>query len=182
MTDRGAHVIDVAELALGIDEVPVEYEAKGRQNKGSLYDAFWDYTFTHTYSNGVKMIGSNAHPRGLKFEGDKGWIFLHIHGGDTEASDPALLQSKIADTEIQLGRTPDHRWQFLDCVKSRQFGFAPPDAGHRTATICHLTNLSMKLGRKLTWDPKTEQVVNDAEANQHLTPPMRSPWRLEAVG
>jgi predicted dehydrogenase len=183
MTDRGAHVIDLAGLAMGYDEegiMPVEFEAKGRQNKGSLYDAWWDYNFTCTYPDGVKMVGSNKHPRGIKFEGDKGWIFINIHGGDTEASDPKILKEKIGENEIQLGRVRSHRHQFVDCVKTRKQGFAPVEVGHTTATICHLNNIAMAVGRKFKWDPKAERTDND-EANKMLKPNMRAPWTFGTV-
>jgi predicted dehydrogenase len=183
MTDRGAHVIDLAGLGLGTDEsgmMPVEYEAKGVQNKGSLYDAWWDYQFTCKYPNGVTMIGSTDKPRGIRFEGDKGWIFIEIHGGDTTASDPKILREKIGENEIQLGRVRDHRHQFVDSVKNRKHGFAPVDVGHRTATICHLNNIAMAVGRKLKWDPKTERTDSD-EANRMLKPNMRAPWTFSTV-
>ena len=179
MTDRGAHVIDIGQLGAGKDDTgPIEFEAKGVANKGSLYDAFWDYTFTNTFADGLKLIGSTAKPRGLKFEGSDGWIFIHIHGARLEASDPALLKSTIGKDEIHLGRSPGHHRNFLDSVKSRKDPVATAEIGHRTATICHLNNLAMKLGRKLKWDPKKEQIIDDAEANALLTPKMRSPWKL----
>lgn len=189
MTDRGAHVIDLAELGLGYGEkgiVPVEYEAAGVQHKDSLYDAWWDYKFNCSYPDGTKMIGSNDKPRGLKFEGDKGWVFIHIHGGETEASDPAILKEKIGENEVQLGRAPggwplSHRLQFLESVKTRKPGFAPVDVGHRTATICQLNNIAMAVGKKLKWDPKTEQTDSD-EANRMLRPNFRPPYLLGSVG
>ena len=104
MTDRGAHVIDLGQLGAGTDDtVPIEYEAKGVRGQGD-YNVFWDYEFTNTYANGLKLIGTTAGPRGVKFEGTDGWIFIHVHGGALEASDKALLKSKIGENEIQLGR------------------------------------------------------------------------------
>ena len=146
MTDRGAHVIDLPGLGLDTHEKdisPVEFEARGRHNKDSLYDAWWDYTFTCTYPDGVKMIGSTDKPRGLRFEGDKGWLAIEIHGGNLTASDPRIPEDKIGENKINLGRTRDHRHQFLESVKTRNRGFAPADVGHRTATICHLNNIAM---------------------------------------
>jgi predicted dehydrogenase len=179
MTDRGAHVIDLAQLGLGTDATgPVEFDATGTDNKHGLYDSFMDYKFVNTYANGVRMIGSTQGPRGLKFEGTDGWIFIHIHGGKLEASDPALLTTKTETLKVQLGRSPGHYRNFLDSVRSRQLPLAHAELGHRTATICHLNNLAMKLGRKLKWDPKQEKVINDAEANRLLSPKMRGPWSL----
>ncbi len=179
MTDRGAHVIDLAQLGLGTDDTgPVEFDAAGSDNRHGLYDAFMAYKFVNTYDNGVKLIGSTEGPRGLKFEGTDGWIFIHIHGGKLEASDPALLMTKAETLKIQLGRSPGHYRNFLDAVRTRKLPVAHAEIGHRTATICHLNNLAMKLGRKLKWDPKTEKVINDAEANSRLAPKMRGPWSL----
>jgi predicted dehydrogenase len=178
MTDRGAHIIDLAQLGLGTDDTgPVEIEARGMQNKGSLYDAFWDYEFTNVYANGVRMIGSTATPRGLKFEGTDGWIFIHIHGGKLEAEPASLLKTDASKLKISLGRSPGHVRNFLDAVKSRKDPVAPAEVGHRTATICHLNNIAMRLGRKLKWDPVLEQ-TNDAEANKYLHPHLRAPWKL----
>ena len=179
MTDRGAHVIDIGQLGAGMDDTgPVEYEATGVANKGGLYNVFWDYKFVNTYANGLKMIGEAKGPRGLKFEGTDGWIFVHIHGGKLEASSDSLLTSKIGANEIQLGRSPGHHRNFLDSVKSRVQPVATAEIGHRTASICHLNNIAMTLGRKLTWNPCCEQVVNDCEANRLLTPDMRWPWSV----
>ena len=189
MTDRGAHIIDIAQLGLDMDSSgPVEFEAKGLKIAGSPYDTFWDYEFVNTYSNGVKLIGSTAEPRGLKFEGNDGWIFVAIHGGRLEASDPELLpenirngkrigeDQKINEFKFQLGRSPGHHQNFIDCVKSRKQPMATAEIGHRTATICHLNNIAMRVGRKLRWDPRHEELINDVEAGKFLLPQMRSPW------
>jgi predicted dehydrogenase len=179
MTDRGAHVIDIAQLGGGFDNTgPVEIEATGSRNAGSLYNTFWDYKFTGKYANGVTMIGESKGPRGLKFEGSDGWIFVHIHGGMLEASSDALLKEKIRDDEIQLGRSPGHQRNFIDCVTSRKDPIATAEIGHRTASVCHLNNIALLLGRKLRWDPAKEQFIDDSEANALVTPKMRAPWSL----
>ncbi|MCH2182745.1 MAG: Gfo/Idh/MocA family oxidoreductase [Mariniblastus sp.] len=191
MTDRGAHIIDIAQLALGMDHSgPVEYAARGVQIEGSPYDAFWDYEFTNTYANGVKMIGSTQGPRGLRFEGTDGWLFVAIHGGAMTASRPELLpenvrQGKpvqvdqmIPDFETQLGRSPGHHRNFIESVKTRQAPMATAEIGHRTATICHLNNIAMRVGRPIRWDPETEALINDNEAARWLVPEMRSRWAV----
>ncbi|MDB5300362.1 MAG: oxidoreductase domain protein, partial [Phycisphaerales bacterium] len=52
---------------------------------------------------------------------------------------------------------------------------------HRSVSVCHLGVLSMRLGRKLNWDPKKEQFVGDADADKWLSREMRKPWSYEAV-
>ena len=178
MTDRGAHIIDIGQLAMGTDDSgPVHYQAKGVATAGSLFDAFFDFEFENTYANGVKLIGtSKPGSRGIRFEGDKGSLMVNVHGGDYLA-EPASLLEPIKREEIQLGRTPSHRRNFLDCVKSREQPFATAETAHRTATICHLNNIAMKLNRPFAWDHVKER-TDDDEANTLLKPTMRPPWTL----
>ena len=70
---------------------------------------------------------------------------------------------------------------FLDCVKSRQRPNADVEEGHLSAVMCHLGNLSTRLGRSLTWDAAQERVVGDDEANALLTKAYRKPWALEGL-
>ena len=126
------------------------------------------------------MIGtsSTVEPRGVKFEGDEGWVFIHVHDQKVEASDPRILQSQIGKHEVQLGRSPGHHRNFVDCINSRMDPMAPAAVGHRTGTICHLNNIAMKLGRTIKWDPVNEVIVDDEEANALLAPAMREPWSI----
>ncbi len=179
MTDRGAHIIDLAQLGNGTDDTgPVEIFGEGRAPEVGLFDTFLEYQFECRYANGVRLIGESKEPQGLKFEGTDGWIFIHIHGGHLEAEPKSLLQESIGPGEIHLGRSPGHHQDFLDAVKTRQQPMAPAEVGHRTATICHLVNIAMLTGRRLRWDPEGEQIINDAEANRLLSRPMRGPWHL----
>jgi hypothetical protein len=179
MTDRGAHVIDIGQLGMNADDTgPVEIKASGTVTQGSLYDAFWDYEFENRYANGVRLLGSSQGPRGVKFEGSDGSIFVHIHGGKLEAEPASLLQQSLGADDIKLGRSPGHQRNFLDCVKSREQPVANAEAGHRTASVCHLNNIAMRLGRTLRWDPVKEQFLDDKEANALVTPVMRAPWSL----
>jgi predicted dehydrogenase len=72
-----------------------------------------------------------------------------------------------------------HARNFLDCVKSRKEPISDLESAHRTATVCHLANLSLRLGRRLRWDAKKEEVVGDAEAARMLVRPYRAPWDRE---
>ncbi len=179
MTDRGAHILDIGQLGNHTDDTtPVEYQAKGVVPESDLYNTFFNYNFECRYANGVRLIGTTAEPRGIRFEGSEGWIFIYIHGGNLEASSPALLKEIIRPEEIQLGRSPGHQRDFIQCVKSRREPMAPVEVGHHSATICHLLNIAMVTGRKLRWDPAGEKVLGDEVAQSMTSRPMRSPWRL----
>ena len=179
MTDRGAHIIDLAQMINDTDDTgPVEIYAKGQAPGDGLFDTFDRFEFECRYANGVRMVGQSSGVRGLKIEGDKGWIFIHIHGGRLEASSASLLKEYIGPNERHFGRSPSHHRNFLDCVKTRQTPFACAEIGHRTGTICHLLNIAMLTGGKLKWDPQAEQITNDAAANRLVRRTMRSPWNI----
>ncbi|MGB7281275.1 MAG: Gfo/Idh/MocA family oxidoreductase [Candidatus Acidiferrum sp.] len=72
----------------------------------------------------------------------------------------------------------DHFANFIDCVRSRRAEdiHAPIEEGHISVTLVHLANASYRLGRTLNFDPATEQVINDEEANQLLRGTYRAPY------
>ena len=72
-----------------------------------------------------------------------------------------------------------HARNFLDCMRSRKDPVADMESGHRVATTCHLANISLRTGRKITWDAEREDIVNDPEAAAMLTRPYRKPWDAE---
>ena len=177
MSDRGAHIIDIAQLALGQDDSgPVSFQAHGTRQPDNLYDVFMDYQFECTYADGVRLVGANKEPRGLKLIGSEGWVFVHVHGGELEASDPEILAAK--DLSVDLGRSPGHHRNFIDCVQSREQPLAHAGIGCRTATLCHLNNIAMLVGRPLQWDPQSEKISGDPDASKLLAPAMRQPWHL----
>jgi predicted dehydrogenase len=69
-----------------------------------------------------------------------------------------------------------HSRHWLDCIRSRQRPNAEVEDGHWVSVACHLANISMKVGRKLTWDAEKEEIVGDKEANAMLVRPYRKPW------
>ena len=69
-----------------------------------------------------------------------------------------------------------HMLDFLKAIASRGKPVADIEEGHISTASCILANLSMKLGRTLTWDASKQQVANDDEANKLLRRPYRRPW------
>ena len=179
LTDRGAHVNDIALWgAKPLLRGPVEIEGTGQFPAGGLWNTAIDYHIEYRYASDVRIITTGEGARGIRFEGAKGWVFVAIHGGRLTADPPSLLKTPIGPNDVQLHRSPGHRRDFLDAVKTRGETVAPVDAGHQTAMFCHLGNIAILLGRKLTWDPDRERFLNDEEANRAIARPMRQPWHL----
>lgn len=181
--DWGAHLFDTAQWANDTERNgPVEVEGIGTFWEGGLYNNVKDYDVTYRYANGVIMrctAGDATLSGYIKFIGTDGWLGNSKWLGELEASSPKILNSVIGPEEIHLYTNIEgEHADFLQCVKSRKDPYFPVDIGHRVATVCHLANLSIKLGRKLKWDPQAECFENDPEANAMMSRPMRSPWKL----
>lgn len=70
---------------------------------------------------------------------------------------------------------------FFESVTSRKPPMCEAEIGHRSASLCRMGVISLRLGRKLQWNPETEQFVNDVEANRWLRREMRKPWSYDSV-
>jgi len=69
-----------------------------------------------------------------------------------------------------------HVKNFIDCMRSRQKPIADVEAGHRSAIIAHLANISYRTGRKIKWDAAKEQIFDDRESSKLLWREPRKKW------
>ena len=173
MTNFGAHYLDLAQWGIGADDSgPVEISGKGRVHPTGLWDVFYEFDVDYTYANGVK-VACTSRGHGVKFIGSDGWV---RENGTGEPA--ARLKAGLGPDDVHLYEARSHMGNFLECVRTRRQTSAPVEVGHRTATVCHLGNIAMKLQRKLRWDPAREEFPGDDEANRLTWRPYRSPWTL----
>lgn len=191
LTDWGAHLIDLAQWANDTERSgPVEVEGTGKfPPREELFNTAYEFSIHYRYANGVTMHVSSSQP-GIRFEGSDGWIGFTGWRAPLEASSEAILNAELGPEDVRLyrpseivkredgGKGGEYR-NFLDCVKSRQPCYAPAETGHRTATIAHIGNIAMMLGRKVRWDPVTERFLDDDAANSMLGRQQREPWTLK---
>ena len=115
---------------------------------------------------------------GVQFEGADGWIY--VTRGKIEASDPDLLETPLPSDAERLYVSNDHMGNFFDCVQSRKPPICEAEIGHRSASVCHLGVIAIRLGRKLNGIPK-RKFVGDKEADTWMARPQRKPWTYEMV-
>ncbi len=74
----------------------------------------------------------------------------------------------------------DHFKNFIDAVVSRDTSKqnGPVETLHLSSGLAHLGNIAYRIGRTLTFDPKTKKFVNDKEATAMLTRKYRAPYTL----
>jgi myo-inositol 2-dehydrogenase/D-chiro-inositol 1-dehydrogenase len=197
ITGWGQHHFDSA--AWGMDTEltgPVSIEAVAQFPKSGLWNVHGDFMAKAEYNNGITMLTSGGYPNGIRYEGTEGWIFVTrgnysaspsdpvATGRNSEslkASDPKILTSLIKENEIHLYTIDNQHGNWLDCIKSRKEPISPVEKGHRACSICLITHIAMKLGRKLIWNPGKEVFVNDNEANSMLSRSQRSPYGTDYI-
>ncbi len=81
------------------------------------------------------------------------------------------------DLERHVASAIRQHWRnFLHCRQTREKPISDIEQGYISTASCILANISMKLGRSLTWDPVKHRVVKDDEANRLLRREYRKPW------
>ncbi len=184
LMDWVGHHGDIAHWGLGFDKTgPVEISGYGEYPKTGLWNSATKYRVDSKYSDGTKMIVAGGHSdvcngtTGTKWIGDEGWLWVN-RGGRIDSSNKLVLKDKIAPNEIHLLKSPGHARNFLNCVRSRKETIAPCETAHRSASIGHLGQIAMLVGRKIKFNPETEEIIGDTVASRLLGRPMRTPYHL----
>lgn len=182
-TNFGAHHLDIAQWGLGMDDSgPVSIEGKATFNKDKWFETPETANITYTYASGIPVsctLGAKGHPGGTTFEGEKGKVYvtrgkIEVTLNGEKVPDPYKLETGA----VKLYVSNNHHKDWLDCIKSRKLPVCDVEIGHRSATVCHLGNIVVRTGRKLTWDPVKEAIVGDADAAAMVGKTYRAPWKL----
>ena len=179
----GIHTIDMAQWGNGTELTgPLTVEGVGEFPDDGLCDCATGWDMDLKFANGVTMnfTDGKRNKLGVLFEGDEGWVFVketHL-GGRVDANPKSMLHKPIGANEVHLRFSDHHQRNFLECVRSRGKPVAPIETAVRSETLVHLSDIAMRLGRKLHWDHAAERFVNDAEANRMLSRPSRDPWHM----
>ncbi|MBE7501338.1 MAG: hypothetical protein HS113_13735 [Verrucomicrobiales bacterium] len=144
-----------------------------------LYDVLQDFDVQYRYANGVALRYYMAGRPYVRFEGTDGWVEAEWWKG-VQASRDEILKTKPGPGEIQLPLI-NEKVDFIQALKTRRETLIPAEAGHRTASLCQLGWIAIRLGTRLRWDPAAERFTNSDEANALLARPERAPWTLASL-
>ncbi|MBM4030886.1 MAG: Gfo/Idh/MocA family oxidoreductase [Planctomycetes bacterium] len=175
LTDMAPHVFNELLGNMGKDDTsPVEVETSGPPAHDDAVGIFhWsrlkyaDGTVLFVDS-GVGQPRDGADPN-ILFEGPNGRVLYSAEAKGALVSDPP----RVLD-ELKNAPNPPSL--------SRLGGLPRPLAAiihaHRTNCLAILINISLRVGRRIRFDPVKEEVVGDDEANRLVRPPMRAPWQV----
>ena len=194
MTDWGAHHVDIASWALGIDESgplsvegvathPCEFK-DGHPLRDDCYNAATSFDVTVMCPGDVEMhiVSNSKDGNGILFEGTEGRFHVsreRMKGKPVEDLKEKPLSEELL-SKLYKGKKPgNHMGNFFECIADRTDPISDVYSHHRAMTTCHLANIAIRLGRKITWDSKTEQIVGDPAANQWLAREQRKGYEID---
>lgn len=194
ITGWGAHHVDTAHWGMNTEHTgPIEIWGHADFPTEGLWNVHGQFKTFGRYANGVVMTISGDFENGIKWIGDKGWIFVCRDGMTTptasatdksvpivplRASDPKILDSVIGPDEFHAYTSDDQHGNWLDCIHSRKQPTAPVEIGHRACTTCLLHWNAMKVQHPIHWDPVKEEIIGDDIATSLLARHQRQPYEL----
>lgn len=177
MTNFGAHHLDIAQWALGMDQSgPVAAEGTASYPAHGGYETPEKFEVTYEYPGGVQVKCGTGYRGGVTFHGERGT--LYVTRGRIEANPKEILDEPLVRSVVRLYESKDHYRNWLECLRTRKLPICDVEIGHRSATVCHLGNIAIRTGRKLRWDPVKERVIGDEEQARMLHYTYRKPWKL----
>ena len=187
ITNWGVHHLDIA--GWGMPELfdkPFDIEGTGTMPDGGMTDTWIHWNALLRYESGLKVdycsVGERQPRHGCRFIGDQGKVF--VTRGIIEAEPKSLLDVKFKDSDIRLHASPpgevytSHTADFFRSIRSRRDPVSPVEAGHAATTLGNVTDIALRLDRKLKWLPSENRFDGDEQANQMLTRAERSPWTM----
>jgi len=207
VTDWGVHHTDIAFWALaGQDGQAVEAEGKGEfmavdrekvrdflLGKVAAKDMPLGYNTAFSFDvdirlstgNKIKLISGENH---LLISGELGRIRVNrdrLTGKpveDIDADPKAKQEIEELMAKLYGGSLPSpnlgHMSNFFDCVRSGKQPVANVRDHVRAVNACHLANVALLTGRKVTFDPAKQQFIGDAEANTLISREKRSGYGI----
>jgi predicted dehydrogenase len=187
--NTAVHSLDVARWLLGKREHPRSTHCiGGLYEAGAPTDQVTPNTqyVTYQYADGTELhcdirnwFSGPPEAQGIYIFGSKGWMKFsddsaQVFFGRKNEPGPTI----VADEKGDAGQA--HFENFIDCVRSRKSENlrAPIEEGHFSTTLCHLGNISYRVGRSVKFDGTAERFVRDDEADKLLGRAYRAPYQL----
>jgi predicted dehydrogenase len=180
-TDWGAHHVDIATWAIGHDQEgmgpieidgtdalhPVEYK-DGCATVDDQYNTSHEFDVVCRFENGIELHVESRGDNGVLFEGTKGRIFVSrgkITGTPIEENwDEGQFTDEDLRRLYKEKPAEGHKNNFYRCIAEGGLPVSDVFTHVQTMNTCHLSAIAARLGRKIEWDPVSEQIIGDDQA------------------
>jgi predicted dehydrogenase len=169
----GVHELDIARWGLGLDVAPSTVVALGgkyafdddQQFPDTQYVAF-EFPDDGRVGRRKQIIfeqriwspyPEQGFENGNAFYGTKGMMLLSKGDGWSISGGPSRKGS---------ASVPENHQDFLDSIREGRRSSADIEIGHASASLAHLGNIATRVGRTIHFEPRSEQIPADSEANQ----------------
>ena len=185
----GAHEIDIARWGLGVEGFPSTVSALGGKYYFDDDQQFPDHATCTFEWPGDGQVGhrrqlmfemriwSTNYPyncdSGVEFYGTKGQLMVSKRGKLMLWSENNKLIESPAPKEI-VELPSSHQADFLAAISKGSKPSADIQIGHESTALIHLANIAVRTGKQLAFDPKTQTITNDSQANDLLGRSYRS--------
>ena len=185
----GAHEIDIARWGLGVEGFPSTVSALGGKYYFDDDQQFPDHATCTFEWPGDGQVGhrrqlmfemriwSTNYPyncdSGVEFYGTKGQLMVSKRGKLMLWSENnKLIESPAPKAIVELPSS--HQADFLTAISEGSTPSADIQIGHESTALIHLANIAVRTGKQLAFDPKTQTITNDIQANELLGRSYRS--------
>ena len=185
IANDGIHDLDMARFGLGVQTHPVRITAHGSRI---------DLEGIREYPDNMMVAYHYKEGKVLIYE-DRGWTPYGNHGFDSGnafyGTEGYMIFSRRGYFQTYLGKKdekgpgmrggaghPEHMYNFLDCVKSREQPIAHAEVAHLSCGLPHLGEITYRTSGVTHFDPKTEKFIDNPEADKLLTKEYREPWSM----
>ncbi len=192
--NQGPHQMDIARWGLNKAEYPTKIRCYGGKyafdddqetpNTQTASMEYGDGKILEFETRGLYTNEEDGILVGNLFYGTKGW--MHLNGstwktffGRKNEPGPSMSGKNAADPGNLVGGGDEgHFENFIKAVRSRNVKDLNADIeqGHLSTALCHLCNISYRVGREVRFDTRTEKFVDDKESNKLLTRSYRKPF------
>ncbi len=172
----GAHPLDI--LVWGYDTHltgPWEVEGTAHIPTEGRNNVVMQWDVKIRFANGVKMTFKPGGDH-TRFIGTKGWV--GISRGGIKAEPESLLSVKLGPNDKHLIQSRSHGGNFIEAVRTRQAPVSNIEDAVHSDIISHISDIAIRMKRKIVWDPAREEIIGDPEAARLLTRATREPWQL----
>jgi predicted dehydrogenase len=177
--NNGIHLIDLLRWGMR-KRLPVRVHSTGGRfgykDQGQTPNA---ETVTWGFEDGSTIVGQlrglyTSDPMSWDFYGTKG----HLHINADGRFRVTLGRNKTPEPEGEYPPNLSHFQNFADAIRNRDPKLLNAEIEETaiSTALCHLGNISYRVGRELRFDPAKMQFAGDAEANRMLTREYRKPY------